>query len=648
VWKIIILKDNYHLPVEDFMKFRHFALLALATVLITACNFTLAEDITPPPNYVPPTPAATLGPLFPAQAPSTENGALIFAEKCAPCHGPTGLGDGEQGIQLGVTVPAFGLPEIARPASPAQWFTVVTRGNMERFMPPFASLNDQERWDVVAYAMTLHTSEEEIAIGKELFETNCANCSTDFFQDQEKMSELSEVELARLIKEGNDQVPAFGETLGGDDVWAVTAYLRTLSFDTAPVVSAPQVSATPEIASVAETPFGEATPAGTAEGTEQAAATSEVTTVARAGFGTVSGSVENKTGVDLPSDFKVTLRGYDHGGDPSAGPQEVFSQEGTVDANGSFVFDNIEMPLNRIFIAELAYDGMELQSGFAIVKEEGNTSLTLSPITLYNKTEDISALIVDEARIFFEYGTDVIQVFNVYSFRNPSDEIILVKLNEKGEIPFIKLPEGSSGSGYEPMQDSQPLQQIDNGFAVPPSEGSYGMIAFASVPKAKKFELTQEFVLPAAAVTVFVPEGITIKSDQATDIGVQAIQNFNFQIYEMGNVTAGQKLNLSISGTPKDSGTASTPGEATSNQNLLIGAGALGIALILAGAWMYLRDRNRGEDSGVEEKDDEFESSEDVIDSIIALDDLHRARKISDEAYQKRRAGLKDILKGMM
>ena len=71
---------------------------------------------------------------------STENGAAIFAEKCAPCHGETGLGDGEQGIQLGVTVPAFGLPEIARPASPAQWYTIVTRGNMERFMPPFTSL----------------------------------------------------------------------------------------------------------------------------------------------------------------------------------------------------------------------------------------------------------------------------------------------------------------------------------------------------------------------------------------------------------------------------------------------------------------------------------------------------------------------------
>ncbi len=114
---------------------------------------------------------------------------------------------------------------------------------MERFMPPFASLSDQERWDVVAYAMTLHTSQEEIAKGKELFETNCADCSTDFFQDQEAMSALSEVELARIIKQGNDQVPAFGASLSEDEVWAVAAYLRTLSFDTAPVVSAPATSA---------------------------------------------------------------------------------------------------------------------------------------------------------------------------------------------------------------------------------------------------------------------------------------------------------------------------------------------------------------------------------------------------------------------
>ena len=636
------------------MKFR-FALIATITLILTACNFTLAEDVTPPPNYVPPTPAPTLGPLFPAQAPSTQNGAAIFAEKCAPCHGAAGLGDGPQGIQLGVTVPAFGLPEIARPASPAQWYTTVTQGNMERFMPPFASLNDQQRWDVVAYAMTLHTSEEEFSKGKELFEANCANCSTDFFKDQSKMSALSEVELARIIKQGNEQVKPFGSKLSEDDVWAVAAYLRTLAFDTAPVVSAPASMATPQSV-LTETPLpadsGTPSAEGTPVGTEQVPATSGATTVAKAGFGTVSGSVENNTGTDFPPDTKVTLRGYDHGADPSKGPQEVLSQEGTINADGSFAFENIEMPLNRIFIAEINYDGTNLQSSYAIVKT-GDTSVSVPPIKLYKKTTDTSKLVVDETRIFFEYGTDnTIQVFNVYSFHNPSDETIVVTLNENGEVPFIKAPEGSSNVGYEQMQDSEKFMQTQNGFAIPPSENAYGLIAFASVPQTKKFDFSQEFVLPVATMTVFVPEGVTAKNDKLSDLGLQTIQSSNFQIYELNGVNAGEKVTLTIAGTPKEStatASTSTTEAVSSNKNLLIGAGALGIALILAGGWMYFRDRNRVEETNAgEDAADEFESSEDVMDAIIALDDLHRARKISDEAYQKRRAELKDILKEIM
>ena len=630
------------------MKFR-FVIIAGLTVLLSACNFTLARDVTPPPGYVPPTPVATLGPLFPAQAPSTDHGAAIYAEKCAACHGATGLGDGEQGIQLNVTVPAFGLPEIARPASLAQWYTTVTRGNIERFMPPFVSLSDQERWDVVAYAMTLHMSDEELAKGQELFETNCANCSTDFFTDQSKMAELSEVELARIVKEGNDQVPGFGAALSEDDLWRVTAYLRTLSFDTTSVAAAPAASATPAAITATEPPAEPVTPAteGTPLGTEEAQATDEPTVVAKAGFGTVSGTVENKTGAALPSDLKVTLRGFEHSADPSTGAQEVFSQEGTVNEDGSFMFEGIEMPTNRIFIAAVTYDGIDLQSDYAIVGE-GDTSVSLPSIPLYGKSEDASKLVIDEARIFLEYGTDGIQIFNVYSFHNPGDETILVRLDENGQIPFFKSPEGTSGFGYETMQDTEKFQQTSDGFAIPPSERSYGLIAFGSMAKAKEFKLTQEFVLPAASVTVFVPEGVKVEGTDTADLGVQAIQNFNFHVYELGSLSAGEKVQLTVSGEPKESASASSSTETTSNQNLLIGAGALGIGLILAGGWIYLRDRNRGQTANGEGDEDEFESSEDVIDAIIALDDLHRSKKISDTAYQKRRAELKEILKEKM
>src|SRR6266498_2707522 len=567
------------------MKFR-FATITVLTLLLSACNFTLAEDVTPPPNYVPPTPAPTLGPLFPAQAPSTENGAGIFAEKCAPCHGKTGLGDGERGIQLGVTVPAFGLPEIARPAFPAQWYTTVTRGNMERFMPPFVSLSDQQRWDVVAYAMTLHTSEEEITKGKELFEANCANCSTDFFKDQSKMSALSEVDLARIIKQGNQEVPAFGSTLSDDEVWSIAVYLRTLSFNTESVEAAAASTSTAipatavvkaTVTSEVGTPSTETTPVGT----EQAPSTNEATAIVKAGFGTVSGSIENKTNTELPSDMKVTLRGYDHGADPNTGPQEVFTQEDTLNSDGSFAFENIELPLNRIFIAEVTFEGTNLRSDFAVVKE-GDTSVSLPPIKLYNKTTDTSKLVIDESRIFSAHRTAVVQVHNVYSFRNPSDETIVVTLEKNSEVPFFKSPEGSSGIGYEPVQDSESLVQTENGFAIPPSNGSYKLLAFASVPNAKEFEFSQEFVLPVATVTVFVPEGVKAKNDNLTDLGVQKVQDFNFQIYELDGVGAGQKVKLTISGTPKETTTSTTTTEVTSNKNLLIGAGAVGVALILA------------------------------------------------------------------
>jgi mono/diheme cytochrome c family protein len=628
---------------EYFMKLRELVLFAVLITILSACNFTLAEDVTPPPGYVAPTPLPDLV-LIPAQAPSVENGRLIYAEKCAACHGETGLGDGEQGIQLGVTVPAFGLAEIARPASPAQWYTTVTRGRMDRFMPPFASLNDQERWDVVAYSMTLHMTEEQIEAGKEIFETRCSDCSTDFFEDQAKMSPLTKVDLARIVRQGNESVPAFGADLSEDEMWATASYLRTLSFDySLDQTAAPASDATPEAASVTQSPaLAEDTP----DGTEQATVQVEPTVVAREGYGSVSGSIDNQTGEDLPSGLKVTLRGYDHGTDPSQGPQEVLTQEGEVNRDGSYTFNHIEMPESRIFISEVEYAGIQVQSDFAIA-EEGTSSLTLPPIVLHGMTDDTSLLVMDEVRLFLDYSDTEIQVFGVYSFRNPSDRTIVVELKDGQEIPFIKYPEGTTGLGYEALQDSEPFVNTDKGLAIPPSEGSYGLIAFTTVPRQEELEVVQPFVLPVFNLTVLLPEGVTLESARLADDGLQTIQNFNFQVYSALNLPAGETIRFSVSGQPEVTSSESTEPAASRNQNLLIGAGVLGVAFILAGVWRYMRDR-KGLEEETEAEQDEFESTEDVLDAIVALDDLHRAKKISDEAYQKRRAELKEIAKGLL
>jgi len=614
------------------MKFR-IALLTLFAALLSACNLTLAEDVTPPPDYVPPTPMPTLV-LVPPQTPDIVNGAAIYVEKCLPCHGETGLGDGEQGLQLGVTVKAFGLPEIARPASPEQYYTTVTRGNMERLMPPFNSLNDQERWDVVAYVLTLHTTPEQVERGKNLFETNCANCSIDFFRNQNKMSKLSAVELARLVRQGNDEVPAFGANLSDDDLWAVAAYLRTLSFETAPLAQSTTVLATQtSVAAVAETPSVEGTP------------------VVLEGFGTVSGIIKSKSGASLPSDLIVTLHGFEHATGQNAGAQEVVTKVDTVKTDGTYLFENVEMPEGRIFLVEATYSGITLQSELGVV-EAGQTELGLPPILLYEITDDSSALVIDEVNIFFQSSEEwTYDVLVLYNFRNAGDTVVTVKMKKQQEIPFLRFPKDATGLGYEPIQDSAPFISMDDGFAMAPREKPYGIIAYSTVAKQPKTNITQEFALPVSIVRIYVPEGMELKGGNLTVESSQDIQGTVYQSYTAANFKAGDGLTFEISGTPKGTDAGAPDATTASNNMVLISAGGLGAVLILAGMWMYFRDRKRTHEE-LEEEDhedeDEFASSEEVLDAIIALDDLHRAKKISGEAYQKRRAELKEILKEVM
>lgn len=618
------------------MKLRHALLLATIAMLLAACNFTLAQDVTPPPDYVPAAPAPTLGPLYPASAPDALNGAAIYVEKCAACHGDTGLGDGEQGKQLPVKVAPIGLPDFAKKARPSDWFIQVTNGNLDRFMPPFVSLNDQERWDVVAYAFTLHTTPEQIEMGKSLFESNCADCA-DKFGDLEMMSALSENDLIRIIKEGSGDIPAFGKDFSDAETVAIAIYLRTMTFASPPAPPiAASASETP-VSTEAGTPSAETTPV---DGT-QAEVTPEALPVS--GAGNVSGTLENQTGTDLPSAVKVTLSGFEHSVDTTTAPQEIVTLEGIVNTDGTFVFENVAIPENRIFLAKVEVNGLTYQSDFAVV-EAGMTELVLPPIVVYATTEDTSALKIESLQMFFDFASgDVAQIFAVYSITNTGTETVIINMGADQIVPFVAFPAGAEKLGYEAAQDSAPFVPTADGFAMPPSETPYGLIAFASIPKAKEIAISQPALLPINALTIFLPEGMDANGDILTDGGIQTIQTTNFHVYTAAGLAKDESFEFILTGEPET--TAVNP-DVTQNKTLLIGVGAFGIVLILAGVWMFMRDRKRVEEIDEEEdNEDEFDDTESIMDAIIAVDDLHRAGKLSDEAYQHRRTELKNALK---
>jgi hypothetical protein len=72
--------------------------------------------------------------------------------------------------------------------------------------------------------------------------------------------------------------------------------------------------------------------------------------------------------------------------------------------------------------------------------------------------------------------------------------------------------------------------------------------------------------------------------------------------------------------------------------------------LVVAGVWLYRRNARV---AGEPDDDDEYEPVEDgtyedpdsIVDAIIALDDLYAAGELPEEAYQQRRAELKERLR---
>ena len=593
---------------------RIFVLMAAAS-LLTACNFTLAADITPPPDYVSPTPMPTLGALVPASSPDVQQGATIYAENCAACHGDKGLGDGPQSMQLPVTVPGIGLADVARQASPAEWYKIVTQGNLDRFMPPFVgALTDEQRWDVVAYALTLHTTPQQIAEGKQLFEADCAGCAAKF-TDQVRMAALSEDEVIALAKTGEGDLPAFAKGYTDGQARAVAAYLRSLTFVSSPAVAAASTPAAPGTA-----------PAGTPAAETPAA-----------GVGNVTGTVQLAKSAAVPSDLTVTLHGFDHGQDQSSGPQEVLTLSTKVAPDGSYRFENVAMPQNRIFLADVEYVGLKYRSSFDTV-QANTTAVDLPPVKLYEKTQDFNLLKLDQVHIYTDFATaGTVQVLEIFAFSNSGDKAVVIS-TDGTSIPFIKLPGNAQNVGYEAGQDSAPFIAADQGLAVVPSDTPYSIIAFFSLPYDKKLDLSQQFVLGAPSIVLLVPDGMKVNSQQLTDKGLQVIQNNNYHEFSSTAVKAGETLNLSISGKPR---TISATGP-DARQITMIGGAGLGIILIAAGVFLYWRDRKR---APITQEDSGFGSADEVMDAILALDDLHRAGKIGKDAYQKRRDDLKQILR---
>lgn len=78
-------------------------------------------------------------------------GARVFADHCAPCHGPDALGNGKR--------PSLRTEEVQN-ATDGEIFWILRNGYPRRGMPSWSSLPEQTRWQVIAYVKSLGVSTE--------------------------------------------------------------------------------------------------------------------------------------------------------------------------------------------------------------------------------------------------------------------------------------------------------------------------------------------------------------------------------------------------------------------------------------------------------------------------------------------------------
>jgi len=592
----------------------------LFIIFLSSCSVSLASDVTPPPNYQAPTEqesviSDTTAPILP---PDIVEGKLIYQEKCQPCHGEGGLGDGIQSSQLPVPAAEIGKFDFSKDKNPSDWYKIITIGDIENFMPGFQSLNDRQRWNVTAYILTLSMQYDEAAT-KTLFKQNCESChasgnsnQTSDFSDFGSLIDYSQTDISQIIQDGNTKgMPAFKGELSEIEINSLSNYIRILG------VSSDQTSNQSEGSpsnQSGETPTNE-----------------EITKPSGSTF-TIIGSI---TGLEeIPTDTVVTLSAFDTN-------NIIFQTEKTVSEDGSYDFPNLDLVTGQVYQLTTKVDGVEYSSEVLHNPEINSDGTVELPIQIIKTTTDNSSLFAERMHVFFDFvDENTIQVVELFVINNPTSETIIPR-NDKESVIEYKIPDGAFNLQFEQGEFGTRYIETEKGFGdlQPIEANSTTQFLFAyELPYQKKLELTIDLPIPVEAAVFMLPSNsVKLNSDQLTFDGSRTVQGMDIQTYSSTSLSQLSELPISLTGKIK----LTTKNEDNSTISIIIGSVVLFLAITIMIIWT--RKRLKVQKTGTEEDSDDDLNA--LLDAVIALDDANKNGEIPGSAYQSRRVELIEKIK---
>ncbi|MGB2954533.1 MAG: hypothetical protein WBB64_01055 [Anaerolineales bacterium] len=348
--------------------------------------------------------------------------------------------------------------------------------------------------------------------------------------------------------------------------------------------------------------------------------------------------------LDLALD--VSLEAYDNF-------TQVFQKTLTLPSTGIIDFNDVPFLEGRVYFASIAYGGAVYRSEITEFAP-GASELGLH-VHIFDTTADDSGLYIDRIHVLVEFSEPgLLQIVEIYIFSNNGEATVVAGSPDQPTV-FFPLPEGAAAIEFEDGLLGQRYLKTQDGFGdtanITPGSGVYQVLVYYTLPyQGNKLDFAQTINYPVGAVVLMTPVNqVEVKGNFLEDLGVQNITDGAFQVYAGGGLSRGEELQFQIS---ESSETALVQDESSpvEIQGYLIGLVALGVVMILAGSWLFLRNRRLSREEHALEGDQEGaeEDQDQILDQIIALENLYNSGEISEKSYLKKRQELKNKLSGLV
>lgn len=227
----------------------------------------------------------------------------------------------------------------------------------------------------------------------------------------------------------------------------------------------------------------------------------------------------------------------------------------TVDENGSFIFSGIDEHLGSSFVTHVEYQGVDYFS-----EPQELVGQQQVEISIYESTNDVTGIQVDQVHIFIVPKQNVLQVAEYYLIGNKGNETYIgnmdITLNGRTTIHF-KPPEDALNLTFDgPGLGERFLGSADNfadTWVIPPGSATVEVSYVYDLTPVIDRLIALEMEIPVESVVIIVSGGaVGIEGENVMFSGMMDTQMGPAASYTAGPLSANAKLQFTTTLIPEN------------------------------------------------------------------------------------------------